>query len=190
MGFRKENEVFSEIILQIGKEMLTEGKDTFVFAELLRLKDFKNAYKMLSKSKKTNLTIEEFEKILTEEPTDLNPAPCNFQEEQMPYKEVAIAFATSLVQKEYTKAFDMLTEDLKKEYSEESLQNEMMKMTDYFENSNKIWVERKFVEEEGAIDDKCIYVPIVEDGNSEAVCVDIVFENEKLLICNIEWGRP
>jgi len=190
MGFREENEVFEEIILQMGKEMLAEGEDAFIFAKLLEVKDFKNAYTMLSESQKEKCTVEEFEKFSTEDPVDLNPAPKNFQEEQMPYKKVAIDFATFLVHKEYIKAFDMLTEEQKKEYSEESLQNEMMRMTDYFENSDKIWVETKFVEDEGAIDDKCIYVPIEEDGNSEAVCVDIVFENEKLLIGNIEWGRP
>ena len=190
MNLKNDNNIFSEMISQAGKEMLADGEDVFVFTKLLELKDFEGAYKMLSESKKSKLTIEEFKKFSTEEPIDLNPVPSNFQEEQMPYKKVAIDFATYLVQGNYTKAFDMLTEEQKKEYSKESLQNEMMRMTDYFENSSKIWVETKFVEEEGAIDDKCIYVPIEEDGNSEAVCVDIVFENGKLLIDNIEWGRP
>jgi len=45
-------------------------------------------------------------------------------------------------------------------------------MTSYFENPENIWVGKQFTLEEGAISNMCIYVPIEENGNSEAVTVD------------------
>ena len=190
MGFKEDNAVFEEIVVQTGKAMLADGQDPWKFAELLELKDYQNAYKMLSDSQKSKYSVDEFEKFSTEDPIDNNPKPSNFQEEQMPYKKVAIQFATFLVNKDYENARDMLTEELKKEYTNELLQKEMIDMTDYFEDPNNIWVDINYVEEGGALDDRWIYVPICEDGNPEAVTVEIHSENGKECIGGIEWRRP
>ena len=179
-----------EIIIQSTKAMLSDDKEPLLFVALLELKDYKNAYKMLSESNKSKYTLEEFKKFVTEDPINENPTPGNFQEEQMPYKKVAIQFATFLVRREYKHAFNMLCKSQQEEYTATSLEKNMNDMTDYFQNNRNIWVAIKFVEEEGAIDDKCIYVPIEEDGNSEAVTVEICLENGKQCIRSIEWGRP
>jgi len=113
-----------------------------------------------------------------------------FQEDQMIYKKVAIEFTNFLVNKNYSNAYNMLTEALQKVTNIKLLEKEMIDMTDYFEDPNNLWVDTKFVEEEGAIDNKCIYVPIVGNGSSEAVTVEIYLENEKQCIGSIEWGRP
>ncbi len=190
MDFKDEKTVMSEMISQVGKLMLENEKDAFAFAKLLESKDFKNAYQMLSGSLKENFTEEDIERFVTEDPVDLNPAPSDFQDKQMPYKKIAIEFSNYLVQKEFTKAFNMLSQEQQQEYTVESLEKNMQDMTNYFENPNNIWVETQFVLDEGAIDDKCIYVPIEEDGNSEAVTVEMTEENGKILINSIEWGRP
>jgi len=179
-----------DIIVQTAKAMLADDKEPWLFVELLELKDYENAYKMLSESNKSKYTLEEFEKFVTEDPIDENPTPDNFQEEQMPYKKVAIEFATFLVKREYEQAFNMLCKAQQEEYTVASLEKNMNDMTDYFENKRNIGVAIKFVEEEGAIDDKYIYVPIEEDGNCEAVTVEIYLENGRQCIGSIEWGRP
>jgi len=190
MDFKDEKTVMSEMISQVGKAMLENEKDAFAFAKLLESKDFKNAYQMLSGSLKENFTEEDIESFITEDPVDLNPAPSDFQEKQMPYKKIAIEFANHLVKKEFENAFNMLTQDQQQKYTVATLEKNMQDMTDYFENPNNIWVETKFVLDEGAIDDKCIYVPIDENGNSEAVTLEMIEENGKVLISSIDWGRP
>jgi len=114
----------------------------------------------------------------------------DFKEDQMIYKKVAIKFVKFLVNKNYSDSYNMLTEALKKANNIKFLEKEMIDMTDYSEDPNNLWVETKFVEEEGEIDNKCIYVPIVGNGSSEAVTVEIYLENEKQCIGSIEWGRP
>jgi len=113
-----------------------------------------------------------------------------FQEEQAPYKKVAIEFATYLVNREYKKAFNMLSLDQQKKYTAILLEKNMNEMTDYFEDNKNIWVETESMDEYGATSDKRIYVSIAEDCNLEAITVDICYEDEKACIGNIEWGRP
>lgn len=190
MEFGKEEKVIKEQISLYGKEIFADGEDPFVFAEFLASQDFENAYKMLSDALKTKMSIEELKSFAIEDLLDTNPVPNNFQEDQIPYKKVAIEFANQLVQKEFEKAFDMLTDELNQENTIASLEKNMRDMTSYFENPDNIWVETQFVLDEGVIDDKYIYVPIEENGNSEAVTVEIFKENDKALIRSIEWGRP
>jgi hypothetical protein len=77
---------------------------------------------------------------------------------------------TVLVQKEFTKAFNMLSQEQQQEYTVESLEKNMQDMTNYFENQNNIWIETQFV--------------LDEDGNSEAVMVEMIEENGKIAALN------
>jgi hypothetical protein len=184
------NELFGKLLGEYQKSLLKKGADINAFVQLLLISDYENAHKMLSVEHQDKITPDELQSFIMEDPVDENPKASNFQEEQKPYKEIAIKFANCLVNSEYQKAFDMLSVELQQEYTIESLSNNMGEMVSYFETPDTVWVDEEFVLQEGAIDEGCIYVPIVEEGNSEAVTLDIVYYNDEGKITELEWGRP
>lgn len=192
MKAKSENEIFEEIILQASKELLANKKDALLFGGLIKSEDFENSYELLSESLKSKLTVEKLEEVMTGDFYDSNPKLIPPQEYQMPYKKVAIEFASYLVDKEFVKAFNMLTKKQQEKYTPKLLERKMKNMTSYFDNPENIFVGKEFVLDEVTFyyDDSFIYVPIEEDGNSEAVYVELIKEDEVILIGNIEWGRP
>lgn len=190
MDLKEEPDFFPDVISQARKALLADEKETFAFAKLLGSNDFHHAYRMLSDSLKENFTEEELERYASENPARANPSHTQFQQEQMPYKTVAVAFAECLVRREFDKAFGMLTKAQQQEHTPASLEKNMKEMTDYFEDPEHLRVGIQFVLEEGAISDRCVYVPIEEHGNAEAVTLELVEEEGKMLVNNIDWGRP
>jgi len=189
LNFLNNKEIWNSIE-EAGKSIVGEEKNILAFLTLLDNGNFEEAHKMLLPDLQKRWSIEELGRFSLEDPYNENPPKGNFQEEQMPYKKVAIKFATFLVNEEYDKARDMLSKALKIEYTEESLKENMINMTEYFDNPNEIWVNKIFVEEEGSTSECCVYVPIEGEGCSEAVFLEINLENGAELIDMIEWGRP
>jgi len=105
--------------------------------------------------------------------------------------EFALQFANYLVDKKYDEAFSLLSVKMKEEFSAQDLEKEMLSMTNYFEDMNNIRVDEEFTREEGAnFLDNHIYIPIIEDGNNEAIWIEINDKNESSVILNLEFGRP
>ena len=189
MNFLNNKEIWNSIE-KAGKSIIGEEKNILAFLTLLDNRNFQEAHKMLLPDIQKRWSIEELSNFSLEDSYNENPPKGNFQEEQMPYKKIAIKFATLLVNKEYIKVRDMLSDTLKSEYSEELLKENMISMTEYFDNPEEIWVNKIFVEEEGSTDEGFVYVPIEGEGCSEAVFLEINLENGAELIDMIEWGRP
>ncbi len=106
--------------------------------------------------------------------------------------ELALKFANLLVAKKYKEAHNLLSSSEKLEYSSENFKEEMERMIEYFFRPDKIFVAEDWVwnEPHYSMDDNYIYVPIEEEGNSEAVYLKVDYENDKLVISDIEFGRP
>ena len=178
---------------QITNTLISENSDALEFEKLIKIKDYDKAYAMVAPSIKETLDINEFKQLISIDslPIDIpdDNAVKNFQESQKIYKDVALKFSNLLVNNNFKDAHKMLSKSLKKDYTSEQLEKELKNMTNYFQNSI-LTVATKFVEEEGAIDDQYIYVPIEESGNLEAISLFIKEENGVLYIDEIEWGRP
>ena len=102
-----------------------------------------------------------------------------------------LKFANYLVNKKYKEAFFHLSLNMKKNFSIARLENEMLSMIDYFYNPHNIWVCEEFVrEDECAVDDNYIYIPINGDGESEAIYIEIDYVDNELVILDLEFGRP
>ncbi|HFU75171.1 MAG TPA: hypothetical protein ENK91_10235 [Bacteroidetes bacterium] len=187
MNLEDAKTIMSKMILKAGEAMIQDKKDALTFVKLIESKDFQNAYKMLSLPIKEQLSIEDFHKITNPEVVVTQQG---YYEGPTIYKYIALQFAEHLVQKKYQDAYKLLSPELKKEYSPEKLKEKVTRMVNYF-HTNKLTVYIDFVIAEGdAGYENNIYVPIEEEGNQEAVCVDVDYENTSLCIKSIEWGRP
>ena len=188
-----ENNMFKQILQQMTNTLISEDSDALEFSNLIEAKNYDKAYTLVMPSIKETLDINEFKQLMNINsiPSDTpdDSAIKNFQESQKIYKDIALKFSKLLVNNDFTDAYKMLSISLKKDYTPELLEKKLKDMTDYFEG-NILTVATKFVEEEGAMDDQYIYVPIEEPGNGEAISLFIAKENEILCINEIEWGRP
>ena len=178
----------NEIIESYLKPMLAQDQSFEEFKRQLEEQCYDNAYDMLATSIKEKFTIDEFQEIVN--PKALSTQPTEYYEGPTIYKDIALQFADYLVQNKYEDAYNLLSLKLKEEYSPEKLKENYTKMISYF-HTDKITVYKEFVIAEGDAGDKNnIYVPIEEDGNQEAIFVNVDYENGLLSIKSLDWGRP
>ena len=187
MNLKDAKKVMSEMILQAGEVMVKDKKDAFIFSKLIESKDFQSAYKMLSSPMKEKLSIEDFNKITNPEVVVTQQG---YYEGPTIYKYIALQFAEHLVQNKYQDAYNLLSSKLKKEYSPEQLKEKCTKMVDYFHTDNlTVYIDFVIAEGDAGYENN-IYVPIEEEGNQEAISVDVDYEEKSLCIKSIDWGRP
>lgn len=117
--------------------------------------------------------------------------------QKIPHGQFALAFAKALAAGQFDRAAEMLTPELQKEYPPAALQTRYEKMFSYAGNVKADSVDLVNTVENwpeptdlgwayvsiGAIDEKGA-------GYGEAVAVTVTQRAGKLLIREIEWGRP
>ena len=110
------------------------------------------------------------------------------------YMKVAEKFAANLARKEFKAAREMLTAELKDQYSVQEFKKSIASMTSYAEGSPITWVQVladiKQWPFRVAGDVGCVYVGMGGDGFSEAVTVIVTDQASGLMIREIDWGRP
>lgn len=109
------------------------------------------------------------------------------------HEELAVEFATTLITGYYEGSEKFLSKSLRKVWPALSLKAAYEEMVGYFES------EPNFVDATEELTDwpsrvhgdvGWVYVTISNDSCSEGVAVVVSEENEKLVIRDIEWGRP
>jgi hypothetical protein len=113
-----------------------------------------------------------------------------------PYAEVAVAFASALVDGDFCRAATLLTPDLRRQLSPSTLRQKLYGMFRGYASGEprEIHFDEQFQSE--AWPAKCsgdvgwAYVGIEGDDFIEAVCVTVADVEGKLLIREVEWGRP
>jgi len=103
---------------------------------------------------------------------------------------LALKFANCLIDKKYDEAFSLLSKEMKEEFSAQNLEKEMLSMIEYFYTPNTIFIPQDYIDEECEVEDNYIYIPIKEDGNSEAINIEVDYEENTLVILDLEFGRP
>jgi hypothetical protein len=114
--------------------------------------------------------------------------------------DIALTFARALVAKEYDRANAMLSAALKCTHPPSVLQKCLEEMIQYSESTTEWPTGVQVVTGADSGDDPSprktpedfgwMYVAIVGDGYCEAVTVTIANEDNRLIIREIEWGRP
>ena len=106
---------------------------------------------------------------------------------------VAFEFANSIVNGNFSAAYELLTEQLKAEWDPNSLKEEYDEMIDYGQgpvtyievmNEMTDWPAKK------ENDVGWAYVAMNGDGYGEAIAVVVCSDNNQLRIREIDWGRP
>lgn len=112
-----------------------------------------------------------------------------------PYAEVAIAFASALVDGDFTRAKALLSPELRMRYTTNALRAKFYRMISYSDGEpQSIYYDEEFQGEdwpdkrEGDVG--WVYVGIDGDGFVEAVSVVVAKIDGQLFIREIEWGRP
>jgi hypothetical protein len=106
---------------------------------------------------------------------------------------VALAFAEKLVAGDYTAAHSMLASVLGENLSAAQLRNEYERMIEYGDGPPAFVCVVNVLDEwpaKQAGDVGWAYVAIAGGDYSEAVAVIVSQERERLVIREIEWGRP
>ena len=104
-----------------------------------------------------------------------------------PEGRLAIEFSKLVVAGRYQEAYGHLSPAAQQEWKAEALKKHFDDMTGYFESSSPTVSEEYAMETFSNEKGRFIYVPIVGDGESEAIIVGINKENE---IFSVEFGRP
>jgi hypothetical protein len=113
-----------------------------------------------------------------------------------PYVAVAVALASALVNGDWARAHALLVPELRTRLAPEALREKFYGMFRGYSDAEPRSVH---FDEQFQMDDwpgKCAddvgwaYVGIEGDGFTEAISVIIVTINGKLLIREVEWGRP
>ncbi|MDQ7085506.1 MAG: hypothetical protein Q9M36_11520 [Sulfurovum sp.] len=113
--------------------------------------------------------------------------------------ELGLRVVNLLVEKKYDLAYAYLSDELKSQstfgellYSVVTLEKMMNNMTEHMYNVKEIFVNSQDVKENAdPSKDGYIYIPIeVEGGDSEAISVEFKYDDSKLVISDIEFGRP
>jgi len=113
-----------------------------------------------------------------------------------PFEEVAVAFASALVEGDFVRAHGLLAPNLKQELSPEALREQLFDMfRDYSEGPPKAaHFDDQFSHEDWPAkqpgDRGWAYVGIHGDDFMEAVSVTVTDVEGALLIREVEWGRP
>lgn len=113
--------------------------------------------------------------------------------QQTPHGKVGFEFASALVAENFVQASQLLSTAAKKEWSAAKLELTYSNMIEYFENSPNFIQVMNTLEAWPAKQPGDIgwaYVAISGESESEAVAVIVCSENGKMLIRDIEWGRP
>ena len=106
---------------------------------------------------------------------------------------LALAFARALVNQDFSTAHSMLSQNLKKELSQNEIQTKFNSMIEYGEGLPD------FIDIMNVLDDwptkqsndiGWAYCAISGDGYSEAVALVVTNENGRQVVREIEWGRP
>lgn len=110
-----------------------------------------------------------------------------------PQGRVALSFARALVDKQYGKAWQMLTRTLRDELSVDSLRSNYQEMVDYGQGLARMIDVTYIMDNWPGRQDRDIgwaYVSIAGDDFSEAVTVIVCEEDGEARIRSLEWGRP
>ena len=112
-----------------------------------------------------------------------------------PYAEIAIAFASALVEGDFLRANTLLAPDLRRKLSPDALRERLYAMFRGYADGGP----RSIQFDNGQLDDwpaklpgdvGWAYVGIIGDDFIEAVNVIVADIDGKLLIRQVEWGRP
>lgn len=114
---------------------------------------------------------------------------------QSDYAQFALVFAKALINNEFEFAHDLLTEELKIEYSPALLEQTYRDMINYFlipatEISVVCVMEDWQYPPKQTTDIGWAYVSINSDSECEAVAVIVCKKQDCYAIRHIEWGRP
>jgi hypothetical protein len=114
-----------------------------------------------------------------------------------PQESLATAFATALVDGDFTAAHEMLTPSMKAWTTPEKLREDLFSMFSGYSQSKpeRIWFDpaQGLLEQwpNKSPDDVCwAYVGIEGEDFNEAVNVLVTKHDGKLAIADIQWGRP
>jgi len=113
-----------------------------------------------------------------------------------PHGQVAVAFASALVDGDFSKAHALLTPTLRQEMTPASLREKLYSMWRGYSTGEprSIHFDEEFSHEDWPAklpgDIGWAYVGIEGDGFVEAVTVTVADVEGSLLIRDIEWGRP
>ena len=114
---------------------------------------------------------------------------------QSDYAQFALVFAKALMNNEFEFAHDLLTEELKTDYSPVLLQQTYQDMISYFlipptEISVVCVMEDWQYPPKQTTDIGWAYVSIHSDSECEAVTVIVCKKQNRYAIRHIDWGRP
>jgi hypothetical protein len=119
--------------------------------------------------------------------------PRELEDEQTTHGQIALRFATALVNGKFDDAYILLSSSLRDKWSLELLHETYAQMVDYFQMVPN-WISVDVVDTESLgtefQDGGWVYVSIASDAHVEAVAVIVSSENGKYVIQGIEWGRP
>jgi hypothetical protein len=113
-----------------------------------------------------------------------------------PYETIAVEFAASLVEERWDDAHRVLTPSLRKQYSPERLKECLSRMYNGYAAgpAKRVFFDPEFsMEEWPAKQERDVgwaYVSVEGDDFLEAVTVVVAQDDSRLLIRDIEWGRP
>jgi len=113
-----------------------------------------------------------------------------------PYAEVAVAFASALVDGDFARAESLLAPELRRRLTQEMLRENLYAMFRGYADGEPrdITFNEQFQTEEWPAkftgDVAWVYVGIEGDNFNEAVSVLVADVDGKLLIREVEWGRP
>jgi len=107
--------------------------------------------------------------------------------------EIAAAFARAIVAGDENSAHQLLSNDLRAEFSPTDLSSQLKPLAEDMGGVTGIGQPMVILEEwpEMSADDHAmVYVPLEGDDFSEAITVTVSEIDNALLISSIEWGRP
>ncbi len=113
----------------------------------------------------------------------------------MTYREVAQQFGDCIVRNDYTSAWSLLTMQLQSSTSPEAIENAVITMTAHATGgivTAQVMDDCVLADWPGkqARDLAVVYVALNGDCFSEAVSLTLAEVGDKILIRNLEWGRP
>lgn len=114
------------------------------------------------------------------------------EDRETPYGQVALKFATALLNSQFEEAHTYLSASIRDEWTPSLLQETDEGMVEYFEiPPSEVLVDAVDTEILGIKSNSAwVYVSIFGEGNIEAVTVIISNKHSTYLIQELEWGRP
>jgi hypothetical protein len=114
------------------------------------------------------------------------------QELETEYGQVALKFATALLNGDFEEAYSFLGSTLCIDWTPVLLQETYEEMVKYFHiPPGEVSVDVVDTTMPNMKPDSAwVYVSIIGEGNGEAITVIVTNENGRCLIQELEWGRP